>query len=158
MLGGWDVFLTSRGLDVFSTNRGLPLIALLSALISVDLGAFSSAQVSPLILRNQAQTVVMPRFPPTSLAQGQTGRVVVVLQVSETGKVADLKILESTYPAMGKEVDFALRRWSFMTIKLQGKPVPFQGRLIFYFGIINGKPVVVDAVNQELALTKKKRL
>jgi len=111
------------------------------------------------VLREQATFVVLPEYPTSSSSAGRAGRVVVEVRVSERGKVLHVHVLETPDHAIGLAVESAVMRWSFRPFAGGGKQERFsvQSRLIFYFSLVNGKPVVIDAAAEAVAMHKKAR-
>jgi TonB family protein len=127
---------------------------LLTALIScVGFGARCLAAESDVILvgvgilRAHAVTAGLPPYPRSSLAAGHKGIAVVEVQVSESGEVTLAHILEAPDPAIGSAVEATVRCWTFRPFLASSDKKHFaaRSRLIFYFRLIEGKPVVVDA-------------
>jgi len=97
------------------------------------------------VLRMDATTVVKPEYPPSSFSRHHEGPAIVEVHVSQKGSVVAAKVLEAPDAAISDAVDAALKKWSFQPTLLRGTPVQVTGRIVFYFRIVNGKPVVVDA-------------
>lgn len=113
--------------------------------------------VGVVVFRAAASSVVLPAYPRASLSAGHQGRAVVELRVSETGKVIWAHVLEAPDRAIGSTVQAAVMRWSFRPFIGIGRKDPFiaQSRLIFYFKAVDGKPVVIDAAAEALAVHAK---
>jgi len=62
-----------------------------------------------------------------------------------TGMVTETKVLEAPDTPIANAVETAVKRWTFRPFLVEGKPVTFKSRVIFYFRVLDRKPVVVDA-------------
>jgi TonB family protein len=107
--------------------------------------------VGPGVLRSLAESVVLPSYPVSSYKATRTGVAVIEVAVSPAGKIANTKVLETPDRAIGDSVETAVKQWTFHPLLMAGKPVIARSRLIFYFRIEGGKPVVVDATKEKSA-------
>lgn len=109
------------------------------------------------VFRGHATMAELPVYPPSAIASGHVGVAVVELQVSEAGKVTRVQVLEAPDQAISSAVDAAVKRWIFQPfVATQGKKAfAARGRLIFYFRVAEGKPLVVDAGAEAVARHRK---
>lgn len=98
------------------------------------------------VFRAQAESVVLPKYPPSSIAAKHEGRVVIEVLTSPSGKVTDTRLLETPDEAIGNAVSNAVARWSFHPFFVKDAPQVIKGRLLFYFRIVHAKPIVIDAI------------
>jgi TonB family protein len=103
-----------------------------------------------MVFRNDALVSSMPRYPEDSIRAHHTGLVIAEVHVSDRGSVASIRLLQTVDTSISTEVEHVLKRWVFRPIKYGGTPIECQGRLLFYFRIVNGKAVVIDAVDEQL--------
>lgn len=109
------------------------------------------------VFRLQATSVVLPTYPPSSIAKKHSGTAVAEVSVSPTGTVAEVRILETPDAEIGKSVSEAVARWSFRPlVTADNVSHPMKGRLIFYFKINKNKPIVIDVIAQKLAASGAK--
>lgn len=101
------------------------LLAFLAAVLparaqSVDeiTGIAAKIDVTPKPLKTKA-----PRYPEKLRAQGITGAVVVVLVVDEHGKVMAAEAAKSTHEEFREPAVAAVREWTFVPAKADGKAV-----------------------------------
>ncbi len=102
----------------------------------------------------------MPEFPPASIEAGHTGLGLVEFHVSDQGKVTYAHALDAPDDAIRAVLEQTLRRWTFHPQEGRGpdgrgRLMPFYSRMIFYFEIVDGKPVVIDAAAELLAEVEK---
>jgi TonB family protein len=109
------------------------------------------------VFRLQAILTILPTYPASSVSQNRSGTAVAEILVSQAGKVVDLRILEAPDAAISASVTDAVTRWTFHPL-VTGDNVshPMKGRLIFYFKINKGKPIVIDVIAQRLAKLAEK--
>ncbi len=77
----------------------------------------------------------MPLYPRESLKNRVKGVVVAELQHDGTGRVTELRILQSPDSWTGKAVSKAVISWLFLPIQYEGRPVSVRGKITFYFEI-----------------------
>jgi len=124
--------------------------AILFVSVAFPVASAAVYRLSPMILRYNAQKIATPRYPKESLAAQHSGLVVAAVEVSERGTVSSVKLLQTVDPAISTEVIYTLRQWIFRPAKVRGQATACNGRLIFYFKIVSGKGVVIDAVDEQL--------
>jgi TonB family protein len=107
------------------------------------------------IFRDHATSVVLPRYPESSVRSGHSGRTVVDVRLSD-GKITDARILEAPDEEIARSVKTALSMWSFRPFTQAGVPVrfPIRSRVILYFRLIDGKPIVIDPVAESIERRK----
>lgn len=81
-----------------------------------------------------------PAYPPAARRGGQEGRVVLLLQISETGDVVDGSVAETSgYPLLDNAaLKHALGRWHFKPAMRGGKPVAISMRFAIVFRLTDG--------------------
>lgn len=89
-------------------------------------------RVSQGVLQGRAISRVKPPYPSYAKQMNADGAVVVLVLISENGRVADAKIV-SGHPALRNVTLDAARQWTFEPTKLNGIPVRTQGTLTFLF-------------------------
>jgi TonB family protein len=99
------------------------------------------------VFRSHAVSLLLPEYPSSSLSRGHEGRAVAEVRVSKAGKVTRADVLEAPDQLIAAAVEAAVVRWSFRPFIEVGtkRPLVVQSRLIFYFKLASGKPLVVDA-------------
>ncbi|PYS81501.1 MAG: hypothetical protein DMF67_16495 [Acidobacteria bacterium] len=66
-----------------------------------------------------------------------------LLQLDESGRLVSVKMLEAPDPDIEKSVLEAIKKWRFGNATSNtGESVRVEGRLTFYFEIINGQALV----------------
>lgn len=98
--------------------------------------------VSPRILREQAVTSPMPRYPAASLKAGITGAAVAEVRVALDGKVIGVRVVEAPDRHIGEAVEGALLKWRFGTTRASKTVRELRTRFTFYFRIEAGRGVV----------------
>ncbi|MBZ5686045.1 MAG: TonB family protein [Acidobacteriia bacterium] len=86
-------------------------------------------QVEPAILLQPLR----PAYPPSAIAQGTQGTVVLYATIKTDGSVSDPIVLESADPDLEKEALQATRKLLYQPMKLNGHPVPCQVTIILDF-------------------------
>jgi TonB family protein len=109
------------------------------------------ALVSPAVLHALAESTPLPEYPILSRKTKRMGVAVIEVVVSPIGKVAKAEILEAPDRSIGSAVDTAVRLWTFHPFLAGGTPLAMKGRLVFYFRLVGGKPIVIDAVAENPA-------
>jgi TonB family protein len=74
-----------------------------------------------------------PAYPPSAIARGAAGAVVLYATINTEGGVSDPIVLESADPDLEKEALQATRKLLYQPMKLNGHPVPCQVTIIFDF-------------------------
>lgn len=123
----------------------LLLLLVFASVVAGSGGAagLQKAIVPESVLRNFATKTVMPDYPASAKHRGVQGRAVALLQISEEGNVAAVKMLEAPDAEIEKSVSDAIRKWKFNKASSQeGGGVRLEGRLTFYFEIIDGRASV----------------
>ena len=122
-------------------------------------GAKQELMIGAGVLRQGAVSVVSPIYPASSISAGHEGLAVVDVRVSHRGKVAYVGVIEAPDPAIGEAVKSAVKQWTFSPFRDRAKKVRYavRSRLIFYFRKINGRPVVVDAAAEGVAVKRALR-
>jgi hypothetical protein len=67
---------------------------------------------------------------------------VALLELDEYSRLIGVKILEAPDEEIGKSVTEAIKKWKFLKVNTDQGQTQMQGRLTFYFEIIDGKPLV----------------
>jgi TonB family protein len=147
-------------LAVFGSGHAQPILLwMAAALVSLSAQAqppppavSDTITVGPGVFRRYAVHVELPRYPSSSLAARRTGRAVIEVVVSKSGGVASVHILESPDAAIGSAVESAVRRWTFHPfVGFDEKHYRARSRLIFYFKLSHGRPLVIDATASSTA-------
>ncbi len=105
------------------------------------------------VLRQKATFVVPPVYPPASVSSGRQGVVVREVRISPRGRVENTDIIEAPDAAIAAAVQDAVKRWRFTPVRdsKTKRPYAARSRLIFYFRLVSGKPVVIDAAAEGIA-------
>ena len=96
-------------------------------------------------LRRKATKTVIPQVPSGLTRELRTGVVVSEIEVSETGDVTRVKVLESPGPLTERAVAEALVQWKFRPLRVggfEGEPSKVVGKLTFYYTYVRGNVVV----------------
>lgn len=81
---------------------------------------------------------VEPRYPEALRREGVTGTVILEVEILKTGKVGDVKIIQSLTQVLDEEAVKAIRQWKFSpAIDWQGNPVETWARIPVRFAIDN---------------------
>lgn len=108
------------------------------------------------VLRMQAKIFVLPTYPPESFRAKVEGVAAVEVTVDTNGTVASVDVLSSPDSLTRASIVSALKRWRFHPFKYNGAVVRASGRLVFYFKITDGEPLVVDATAERLTAVPRK--
>lgn len=82
--------------------------------------AIESVRAVPLYRENR-----QPQYPVLARKRGQEGKVILQVLVEASGRVGDLKIVQTSgYPSLDKAALDAVRHWKFSPGKQTGIPVP----------------------------------
>lgn len=111
---------------------GLAVFAVSTITLAGSTGKLRLAEKS---LRARAVESPMPRFPQASREAGSVGVAVSEVLVDEKGNVTSVKVLESPDAHIETAVTEALNKWRFRPTTIQGRAVPVEGKLTFYFRI-----------------------
>jgi TonB family protein len=104
-----------------------------------------------------AAVAPLPVYPEASVRAGREGKVVVAITVDRDGAVEAASVLEASEAAMKTAVLNTVKQWRFSPIiGADRKPMRVVGRLVFYFAIRQGKPVVIDAAAAAFAAVTEK--
>jgi protein TonB len=96
--------------------------------------ASAGAQVDQLPQRDVKNRV--PAYPPQAYAQGLEGRVVLEVQLDETGRVTTLRVWQgSGYRPFDDSAVATVRTWRFTPARREGKAVPYTIRVPVRFAI-----------------------
>ena len=114
-------------------------------------------RTDPTGLRLATRYAPLPPYPQTLLGRAKRGLVVVALSVNSTGIVRRVSVIESLDEAAAQSVTETVKKWRFASWanSPRGASCPLEGRLVFYFDVVKGKPVVRDAAAERLAFTSK---
>jgi TonB family protein len=88
-----------------------------------------SGQVEPAVMLQPLR----PAYPPSAIARGAEGTVVLYATINTDGAVSDPIVLESADPDLEKEALQATRKLLYQPMKLNGHPVPCQVTIILDF-------------------------
>ena len=97
-----------------------------------------------------------PTYPPESFRAKVEGSPAVKSGVDTNGTVASVDVLSSPDSLTRASIVSALKRWRFHPFKYNGAVVRASGRLVFYFKITDGEPLVVDATAERLTAVPRK--
>jgi TonB family protein len=67
--------------------------------------------------------IVEPRYPRGAAVSGEPGRVTLEFRVQPSGKVSDIKVVDSSDRAFNRYAVAAVRKWEFQTRTVNGQPV-----------------------------------
>jgi len=97
-------------------------------------------------LRQAANFAPMPDYPRGSLRGKVSGVVVAAVAFGSDGRLKSVEILESPDPLTGAAVRNAVGRWTVLGPQGADRPRDYvlEGKLTFYFQLLNGKGHVVD--------------
>jgi TonB family protein len=110
----------------------------------------STLHTSPLGFRQSALEAPLPEYPTRPALERVEGKIAVEVLVNSDGSVKSVDVIEGADPRFASGVVAAVKRWRFRPIKI-AKPesteseVLVQGRLLFYFTVFTGRPLVIDA-------------
>jgi TonB family protein len=98
------------------------------------------AIVPEAVLRNLAQTSVMPAYPESSRKRGSQGRVVAQVDLDKGGHITEVLVLESPDEDIKGAVIEAIKQWRFgpAYVGEEKRPVRIRGKLTFYFVLEGG--------------------
>ncbi len=85
--------------------------------------------------RKLAVKIIMPTYPEQSKKNGASGVAVIEIEIDESGKLSQTKVLEAPDKYIEKNVLSAIKKWEFKADSVNGKPVRVQSKLTFYFKI-----------------------
>ncbi|MFZ0821591.1 MAG: energy transducer TonB [Candidatus Acidiferrales bacterium] len=128
-------------------RRRFPFIALLALTLvsAVSPQTTYRASTSERALRLHIINAPTPAFPIDALKRGKYGVVVASLDLDASGRVADVRILESPTSSMGDSVAKAISSWQFRPFKRKdGQPMRMSGKLTFYFELRGKEGIVLD--------------
>ena len=102
--------------------------------------------VGSMVLRRLAVVTTLPDYPSASFSNGVQGLVVVAVICDRDANVSGADILQSPDEATAAATIAAVKRWKFRRELVQqgSSRRSVTGRLLFYFRIVNGKPMVID--------------
>lgn len=105
-----------------------------------------TARTSEGVLRQTALHTVVPAYPDSSIRDRVQGVSVVEVEISPSGILLDVRLLEAPDKAIGEATAHAVRQWKFPAASLQGSSTPVRliGKLTFYF-LISDRVGVVRA-------------
>lgn len=122
----------------------LLLLTLVAASVSAQ--PPMTVRIGANVLRRNAIEAPAPEYPLQSFRAGREGTVVATMLVETDGSVSTVDVLEAPDALMGSSVEAKLKRWRFKPFTNSAdEPIRATGRLVFYFVIRNGHPVVIDA-------------
>lgn len=138
-------------------GRPAAMLCLLSSSIAAATQNSDLYEAESRYLRRQAKEAPLPVYPEASVRGGREGRVVVSITVDLNGVVEAANILEASEPAMKTAVLNTVKQWRFLPIVgTDHKRMRVEGRLVFYFAMRQGKPLVIDAAAAALAAVEQK--
>ena len=118
----------------------------------VQLGAQPlTLRTGPLVFRESAHEAPLPKYPTEAALQGAEGQVLADVYVRLDGDVASVDARPGSDPRLAAAVVTAVKRWRFRQLK---HPEPdkadqidvlVHGRVLFYFTLFAGRPIVIDA-------------
>jgi TonB family protein len=133
------------------SNRLAALISCVFIVLSSVTGARAENRVvvtlSMGVLRASAASIVLPEYPQASFGAKHEGPAVVKVLVSPAGEVIETSVLEAPDTAIANAVLDAVKQWSFHAFVMRRQSIRgVSGRLLFYFRIRDGRPLVIDAL------------
>jgi protein TonB len=90
--------------------------------------------VLPVILRK-----VEPVYPAQASAKRLQGKVTVEAVILQSGRIASVKVLESTNPIFNDAARRAILRWRYSPATVDGKPVAIYFTVVVDFKLKRGK-------------------
>ena len=108
-------------------------------------------RVGPLVFRESALEAPLPNYPVEAALEGVDGQVLADVYVRLDGEVARVDPRAGPDPRLAVAVVTAVKRWRFRQLK---HPEPdkadqidvlVHGRVLFYFTLFAGRPLVIDA-------------
>lgn len=115
-----------------------------------------SIRVGGGVLRSQAMSSTLPDYPAESIRAKVQGPAVAEVAVDTDGSVISVDVLDAPDAFTQRSVSAALVLWRFRPMTYSGRPARASGRLVFYFKITRGTPVVVDATSERLRAGRRK--
>ncbi len=100
-------------------------------------------RVPEVAVRKLATRTVMPVYPESSKNRGTRGVAVAQVNVNETGLLTNVEIIEAPDSEIEQAVIRAVKYWKFNPANVDGKAIPFVGKLTFYF-VINERQARVQ--------------
>lgn len=102
-------------------------------------------------LRMVANRIVLPLYPPRAYEAHHEGLAAAEVLVAAQGNVVSVHILEAPDSEIAKSVVVAIKQWSFNILRDDNNsPLPYKGRILFYFRRFHNAPLVVDAVDEAI--------
>lgn len=116
------------------------------------LGALSAARLFAGIEPFKIEPTYVPRLSPVMEMEGITeGRLVVVIDVDETGKLTDTLVLGYTHRGLVRPCIEALKQWKITPARLDGKAVAAQAQLTINYsaeGVVISRTTMEDIDNR----------
>ena len=85
-----------------------------------------------------------PNYPDESRRHGNAGVAVVSVVLKADGRVSAVSLLEAPDKAIGREVVRTARQWVFQQQVAGTSDRPREGRLTFYFRLVDGRGTVLN--------------
>lgn len=104
-------------------------------------------------LRRLSTRQYVPSYPDESLRNGTTGVAVVAVVIRPDGMVSRADLLQAPDKPIGREVTRTAKRWVFKEHLPAEFVGPREGRLTFYFRVVDGQGGVLDPQQMLLAVT-----
>ncbi len=159
----WGAGLKHCGSAWPKASRGTPKCARVLRAIAISLVPLGSActknpaarpvRLAEPQVRALATFTPTPVYPTASLADRIEGVAVASVRVNEDGIVTSTSVLEAPSPELAHSVSEAVSLWRFSGVLRGGTPTSFEGVLVFYFRVRDGRPVVLNPVEAAADVT-----
>ncbi|MGH9341038.1 MAG: energy transducer TonB [Acidobacteriota bacterium] len=145
---------------MLKASEGLVFLALVVGLAPtpmLEAQPLRKVRIGDEVLRKRATRAMKPQFPETSLRRKASGVAVAQVDISDTGEVNSVKVLQAPDPETAASMQAALKKWLFTPVTIDQKPLLMSGKVIFYFLIENGKGLVLSPAEVKERREKTKR-
>jgi len=110
----------------------------LSAPLAIDANQ-APMKLYEIPMRSMVKDKPKPNYPASAVAKNTSGVAVVMISVTSKGVVESAVVLQSPGPEFSDSVSAAVQKWVFSAVAPVGRePLPFRGKLTFYFDVENG--------------------
>lgn len=117
-----------------STRRDLTTRDLVAAAIPSSASAAPGAAVDALPVRDATNPV--PPYPAEAYAAGRQGRVVLEVDIDDTGRVTSVRVVESSgYAPFDHSARVTIRKWKFQPARRGGNAIAYSVRVPVRFAI-----------------------
>lgn len=101
--------------------------------------------MGPHTIHGLINSYALPAYPPASVAARKQGVVVLEVIIDESGRIEQVRTLESPDDAIAQETLRCVKSWLFKPQKAvpDGFPLAITGKLMLYFRLSGNKPTVL---------------